>query len=303
MVAMAPRVPFTPLVGKEWLDRPIATADLQKPGLVLTGLFDYFHPERLQVIGRSEVRFLAEGGAEALGQALRLCDPRVPAILVVSSQEIPPAFLERAAQNQIPVLSTPRPAAEVMGAVTVFLSSRLAPKVQIHGTLVDLFGVGLLLVGDSGVGKSESALELVTRGHQLVADDAVEIRLHQERLTGTSPELSRYLMEVRGIGIINMRDMFGIGAIREEKIIDQVVRLFRAESRSSCDRLGTEVHNWEILGQMLPLLEIPVAPGRNLAVLLEIAARRHLLKAQGRDASRELQAALARRIAPRVGEE
>ena len=297
MVALAPRIPIAVRTGEQFLDRPITRQAIQKPGLVLTGLYEYFHPERLQVIGRSEVRFLAEAGDGATAIAHRLCDATVPGFLVVSALEVPAVLLSCAAERGIPVLVTPRTAAEVMELGTHYLAVRLAPRIQVHGTLVDLYGLGVLIVGDSGLGKSESALELVTRGHRLIADDAVEIRLVEDHLFGTAPELTRHLMEVRGIGIINVREMFGVGAVGEDKSIEQVVRLFRYESGVSCDRLGTERRRWEILGHPLPLVEVPVAPGRNLAVLLEIAARRQLLAMQGRDASRELQAALARRLA------
>ncbi len=295
--ALAPRVPITVLSGEAHLDRPITSQAIQKPGLVLTGLFEYFHPERLQVIGRSEVRYLAEACERAADLAARLCDPGVPAFLVVSGLDVPPCLLESAARAGIPVLMTARTAAEVMELGTHYLAVRLAPRVQVHGTLVDMYGLGVLIVGDSGLGKSESALELVTRGHRLVADDAVEIRLVEDHLYGTAPELTRHLMEVRGIGIINVREMFGVGAVRDDKAVEQVVRLFRFEPGMSCDRLGTETRRWEILGHALPLVEIPVAPGRNLAVLVEIAARRQLLASKGKDASRELQRELARRLA------
>ncbi len=295
--ALAPRVPITVLIGGDRLDRPITSAAIQKPGLVLTGLFEYYHPERLQVIGRSEVRYLQEAGERAAEIAGRLCQPAVPAFLVVSALALPPALLQSAQRAGIPVLVTSRTAAEVMELGTHYLAVRLAPRVQVHGTLVDLYGSGVLLVGDSGLGKSESALELVTRGHRLVADDAVEIKLVEDQLFGSSPDLTRHLMEVRGIGIINVRDMFGVGAVRDEKTIDLVVRLFRFETGAPCDRLGTERRRWEILGHSLPLVEIPVAPGRNLAVLVEIAVRRQLLAIQGRDASRELQKQLASRLA------
>lgn len=294
--ALAARVPVTVLTGAEHLDRAIPSAAIQKPGLVLTGLFEYFHPERLQVIGRSEVRYLQEAAAQA-AIAGRLCDPGVPAFLMVSGLEPPPALLEAARAAAIPVLTTTRTAAEVMELGTHYLAMRLAQRVQIHGTLVDLYGLGVLIVGDSGLGKSESALELVTRGHRLVADDAVEIRRVEDTLFGSAPDLTRHLMEVRGIGIINVREMFGVGAVRDEKVVELVVRLFRADVGTPVDRLGTESRRWDVMGHSLPLVEIPVAPGRNLAVLVEIAARRQLLAQRGRDASRDLQRRLAARLA------
>jgi HPr kinase/phosphorylase len=282
--------------GGDRLDRPIRSAAIQKPGLVLTGLYEYFHSERLQVIGRSEVRYFSDMGPKAAEIAHRLCDPAAPAFLMVSGLEPPAALLERAAETGVPVLITPATAADVMELGTHYLAVRLAPRIQVHGTLVDLYGLGVLIIGDSGLGKSESALELVTRGHRLIADDAVEIHLVEDQLFGSAPELTRHLLEVRGIGIINVRDMFGVGAVGEDTQIGQVVRLFRLEPGVACERLGGDVRRWEILGVALPMVEIPVAPGRNLAVLLEIAARRQLLAHWGRDASRDLQAALLRRL-------
>lgn len=296
--ALSSRLPITVLSGENLLDRRIVSAAIQKPGLVLTGLYEYFHPDRLQVIGRSEVRFLADAGPAATEIARRLCEPLVPAFLIVSGLEPPPALLAQAGEVGVPVLLTESTAAEIMELGTHYLAVRLAPRVQIHGTLVDLYGLGVLIIGDSGLGKSESALELITRGHRLIADDAVEIRLVEDELFGSAPDLTRHLLEVRGIGIINVRDMFGVGGVREDSRLGQVVRLVRFESTASIERLGADVRRWEILGVGLPLVEIPVAAGRNLAVLLEIAARRQLLAASGRNASRMLQSELARRLSP-----
>jgi len=297
IAALSPRLPIRVAVGEELLERPIRSAAIQKPGLVLTGLYEYFHPERLQVIGRSEVRYMADAGPAAADIAARLCDPSVPAFLVVSGLEPPRSLVAGASAAGVPVLVTPSTAADVMELGTHYLAVHLAPRVQVHGTLVDLYGLGVLIIGDSGLGKSESALELITRGHRLVADDAVEIRLVEDQLFGTAPPLTRHLLEVRGIGIVNIREMFGIGSVRDDIRLDQVVRLIRLESGAPCERLGMDTRRWEILGTALPLVEIPVAPGRTVAVLLEIAARRQLLANVGSNASRALQAELARRLA------
>jgi len=301
IAALAPRFAVSALCGGDRLDRAIRSVAIQKPGLVLTGLFQYYHVDRLQVIGRSELRFLEEIGPErAAGICARLCDPAVPALLLVSGLEAPEPLLAEARRAGVPILFTEATAAQVMELGTHYLAMRMAPRVRVHGTLMDLYGLGVLIVGDSGLGKSESALELVTRGHRMVADDAVDIRLVEDTLFGAAPELTRHVMEVRGLGIVNVREMFGVGAVRDEKAVEMVVRLFRSES-APCDRLGSDRKLWPVLGQSLPLVEIPVAPGRNLAVLVEIAARRQLLLLRGHDASRDLQRRLASRLAPPEG--
>ncbi len=278
------------------LDRLITTPEIQKPGLVLTGFVEFYHAERVQFFGRSEIRFLEQAGTRAIEIARQICSGPVPAILVTRSQEPPPALMNVASAAGVPLLITPRNTAEAIGIVLHHLAVHLAPRVRVHGVLVDVYGLGILILGESGIGKSECALELLARGHRLVADDAVEIRLVEDQLTGGPPALSRHHMEVRGIGIMNAFEMFGVTAVRESVLVELVVRLVRFDPQRPFDRLGAETGTWEALGRSLPLYEIPVAPGRNLAVLLEVAARRQLLLRHGRDAARDLREALSNRI-------
>ncbi len=302
--ALSQRFAFEVLAGSRGLDRALASPRLQKPGLALTGGLEYLHEGRLQVLGRSEARFLnrrSRGAAAAIG---RLCDGSFPALLLVRGLAPPPTLVDAAEAGGVPLLSTAAVTGEVMEALFHFMAVRLAPRKTIHGVLMDIFGLGVLLLGESGIGKSECALELVTRGHRLVADDAVELRLIEDELIGASPELSRYYLEVRGLGLINAREMFGITAVAEIKAVEQAIRLVRFDATRSYERLGEEQAWWEVLGHRVPLREVPVAPGRNLAVILEIAARQQLLRARGIDAAAEIQAELARRLSERPpGEE
>jgi HPr kinase/phosphorylase len=182
--------------------------------------------------------------------------------------------------------------------LTRYLEDRLAPRVVIHGVLLDIYGLGVLLLGDSGVGKSECALDLVVRGHRLVSDDVVEISRRGEHLLGTGPELTRYHMELRGVGIVNVKDLFGVAAVRFAKYVEYVIRLDPWREGKRYDRLGLDDAKYEILGLELPFVEMPVGPGRNLSVLIEVAARNHLLKLKGYHPARELARRLGRRLQP-----
>ena len=294
--ALDARLDFVVLTGREGLDREIVSIQLQKPGLVLTGAMDTLHSERIQVFGRSEVAFLNDSADHLERVMKRLCQRGVPAIFVTRGMKPPEKVLSMAGAAGIPVLATAHDTAETIDQIHHFLAVRLAPRVQVHGVLVDVFGVGILLIGESGIGKSECALELVTRGHRLVADDAVDVRLIEGELIGGSPELTRHYLEVRGIGLIDTREMFGISSVTETKVIDQAIRLVHYDPQRSYERLGAAGLEWEVLGHQVPLIELPVAPGRNVAVLLEIAARQRLLREQGSDPVGEIQAAMARRM-------
>jgi HPr kinase/phosphorylase len=286
------------------LDRPITTREIQKPGLVVSGFFEFYHPERLQFLGRSEIRFIGDA-PDPLPLCRQLCTPQTPGLLVTRGIE-PPAPLQQAAdEQQVPLLITPMPTADAIGIVLHHLAVHLAPRVRVHGVLVDIFGLGVLILGESGIGKSECALELVERGHRLVADDSVEIALIEDQLIGRAPELTRHHMEVRGLGIVNAYEMFGVTAVRHSIEVEQVVRLVRFEPGMSFERLGLDPEHWQVLDHDLPLYKVPVAPGRSLSVLLEVAARRQLLRRHGSDAARQLRDSLARRLggASDAGEE
>ena len=294
--ALRERLGLVVLEGAGRVGREIPSPTIHKPGLVLAGFEEYFHAERIQVLGRSEIRWLAETGTEGRDVVSRLCSTEVPAFLVTRGLTPPAWFRECCREQGLVLLASPLPTAEVIDVLLHYLAVRLAPTLRLHGVLVDLFGLGVLITGESGIGKSECALELLARGHRLVADDSVIIRLVDGDLLGHAPELGRNYIEVRGLGILNVRDLFGVTAVRELKVVEQVVHLYHPAPGDRLDRLGQERRTRTLLGKTLPLVEMPVAPGRNVAVLLEVGARRQLLLERGKDASLEMQASVLRQI-------
>ncbi len=277
------------LAGSSGLGRPIGAAVLQKPGLALAG-----HPEMLrtgtvQVLGRSEVAYLEQIPAEQRRSVLgRVTGVPIACFILTHGASPHPDLVGAAETSGIPLLVTARSTARLIDVLGRHLEERLAPVVTIHGTLIDIYGVGVLILGESGVGKSESALELILRGHRLVSDDVVTLRRVGAVLNGMGPDVSRYHMELRGLGIINIKDLYGVAAVRERKDVELVVRLDRWQDGKEYDRLGLDERTHRILGVDLPMLEMPVGPGRNLSVLLEVAARHHLLKRKGYHPAREL---------------
>ncbi len=269
--------------GKGGLDRELVTSDQYRPGLELAGFFTYYHAERLQMLGRTELTFI-----RGLSEAVRrqrfqfLCNDQTPCFCITRGEEVPPELVEAAEAKQIPVLSTSISTTRFGSKVTSYLEKRLAPTTTMHGVLVDIYGVGVLITGSSGIGKSETALELVKRGHRLVADDAVEIRQAEENdLVGHAPELIRYLLEIRGLGIINVMTLFGAGAVRDYKRISMVIQLEAWRENTQYDRLGLDEDRIRIMDTEIPLLTVPVRPGRNLAVIVEVAAMNFRLKRMG----------------------
>lgn len=300
---LGPELDLTYLSSVRGEERMIAHHGIQKTGLVLTGFLDNLHPERVQVFGPSEMNHL-----EREGRRLRtvLEDPRwedVPAILISRGLPAPTLLLDLSDRFGIPLIGTERSTSEMVGRVLHYLGTRLAPRLLIHGVVLDLFGVGVLLLGESGIGKSECALELVRRGHRMVADDVVEMRLVEGTLHGCSPEMSRNYMEVRGLGILNIRDVFGLTSVRENIVVSCAVRLVKFAESSRWDRLGNARLTHEILGSHIPLSEIPVAPGRNLATMVEVAVRKHRLSRCGGGDSHSLSEALAKRLHPQENEQ
>jgi HPr kinase/phosphorylase len=280
---------LTVVSGAEGLDNTVSRPEIQMPGLALAGFLEYIHPGRVQVLGKSEITYLEERGpAERSRIVSQICRHGVSCFIVASGLEPPRELLEETENNNVPLLRTERTSAEVIEALTSHLEERLAPRAVAHGVLMDIYGLGVLILGDSGVGKSECALELVVRGHRLVSDDIVEIRRTGEDLVGTGPELTRYHMELRGLGLINIKDLFGVAAVRMEKFVEYVIKLDPWKPGKRYDRLGLDESGYEILGVTLPYVEMPVGPGRNLSVLIEVAARNHLLKLKGFHPAREL---------------
>jgi len=286
------------VAGHAGLEKEINVARIQKPGLSLAGFIEYIHPGRVQILGQSEITFLREMETSRRKDILeQLCGCGVTCFVITKDLEPPPELGAAAEAHGIPLLKTPELSSTTIDGLTEFLEDRLAPRTTMHGVFLDVYGVGVLLLGDSGVGKSECALDLVVRGHRLVADDMVELQRRSGKLNGHGPDLTKYHMELRGLGIINIKNLFGVAAVRERKDLDMVIRLDHWQTGKEYERLGLDEKTYEILGVMIPFVEMPVAPGRYLSVLIEVAARNHLLKGQGYAPSRELSEKLDRELA------
>ncbi len=276
--------------GRPGLTREIRVPDINRPGLALTGFFDSFGDDRIQLFGRGETAFLHK--LERSGEIAALQEyfgHQMPCVLFTHNLDPTARFFELAEAAQCPVLKTHLPSSELSIRLIRALSNVFASVETIHGVLAEVFGIGVLILGDSGVGKSETALELVERGHRLVADDAVEVRCIAGNILlgqGANRALGHH-MEIRGLGIINITHLFGVGAIRESKQIQLVVGLEYWDSNKEYDRIGAEEHHKDILGVKVPALEIPVKPGRNIPIIIETAARNERLKKMGYYSARE----------------
>jgi HPr kinase/phosphorylase len=283
-------LPLEVLAGAAGLGRLITSPHVQKTGLALAGFHEYLQPGRILVLGESEVRFLETLGAEARASAVSLALQHDLPCLLVTRGMVPPAELSQAADRAgIAVLQTALATPTAIARISAVLEDALAERVVVHGVLLDVLGLGVLIMGESGIGKSECALDLVVRGHRLVADDTVEVRRRTETvLLGTSPELTRNHMELRGLGIINVREMFGVASTRHSKRVELVVFLERWEPGRAYERLGLDDQFHEMLNVKVPCVRMPVAPGRNTANLVEVAARNQLLRARGHHAARIL---------------
>jgi HPr kinase/phosphorylase len=276
--------------GHGGLDRVIAQVSLQKTGLALAGLPQYLEDGRVLLFGRSEVRYLEaldrDERRERLSHVLR---PGLPCIVVTAGLPLDSLLVEGANARQVPVLRTEVPTSATLVSLTSLLDQCLAPSATLHGVAVDVLGLGVLLLGESGIGKSECALDLVVRGHRLVSDDAVDVqRRAGTSIIGSSPAASRHHMEVRGLGLMNLQDVFGVASTRDSIAIELIVRLVRWDAETEYDRLGIDDVYESLLGVPLPIVTLPVAPGRSIGILVEVAARRHLLRARGRSAAARL---------------
>ena len=296
------------LAGSAGLDRRITLPYIQKTGLALAGFDEYLRPGRVLIFGESEVRFLDAMDARARVEALRRLFQRdLPCVMVTTGLEPPAELASEADRAGVPLLRTGCPTPVAIARLTSLLEDRLAPREIRHGVLVDILGLGVLMTGESGIGKSECALDLIGRGHRLVADDTVEIRCRDARvLIGTCPELTRHHVEIRGVGVVNVTDLFGVAATRSSKRVELVVHLERWEAGREYDRLGLDAETVDILGVAVPFVRMPVAPGRNLAMLVEVAARNQLLRSRGRHAAQLLADRLERqleRLADRDGDD
>jgi len=281
---------FKVLQGQYGLDNKIQSSRVQKLGMALAGYASYLHPNRLQLVGDSEANYLRALEPEKRWAAIQhLRNSRICCIVITKSFEAPEEILKLSADENIPILRSANFSSIPIAAITEFLEKRLAPLITIHGVLLEVFGLGVLILGPSGIGKSECALELVLKGHRLITDDYVELtRRGIDRLFGEGGKTLKHHMELRGLGIINIRELFGISATGASHTVDFAVRLERWKSDAEYDRLGLERSSVEFLGVPIPLIDMPVAPGRNIATLVEVAARVHLLRQRGHRPSKEI---------------
>ena len=282
-------VVYTP---KELDQINVEIAEVNRPGLFLAGYYDYFDKLRLQIMGLAEMNFLSGLSAEKRYEALeQLFRPQPPAVIVGRSEELKPfpEMLELAKKHSVALLRSNETTCTLMGSLISVLNLELAPRITRHGVLVEVYGEGILILGDSGIGKSELAIELVKRGHRLVADDAVELRkVSNRQIMGTAPENIRHFIELRGIGIVNVARVFGVGAVKLSESLDLVVQLEAWDPTKNYQRTGLENEYYDILGVSIPSTSIPVSPGRNLAVVLETAAINNRQKKMGYNAAKEL---------------
>ena len=307
-------VPLTKLVEEFHLEVAYAATDYEqirltvedvaRPGLQLSGYFDHFEPMRLQVAGNVEISYVEKlTPAERAVTFDRLFSYKFPALLIARNLEPDPMCLKMAKKHNVTVLRTGEATSTIISDIITYLRAALAPRITRHGVLMEVYGEGLLLIGESGIGKSETAVELVKRGHRLIADDAVEIRkISSNSLSGTAPELIRNYVEMRGIGVINVAKLFGMGAVKAENEINLVVNIVPWNNNEVYDRLGVEEHFMEILGVKVPMNTIPVTPGRNLAVILEVAAMNNRQRKMGYNPAQEFTEQINRHFDENMGQ-
>src|SRR4051812_30401118 len=278
------------VAGAGGLDRRITNPHPQKTGLALTGFDQYLREGRVLVLGESEVRFLESlSSAERTEVITRVYAHALPCLVITAALQPPPELCVEADRANLPLIKARAATSLVMARLSAALDIYLAARTVLHGVLMDILGLGVLIVGESGIGKSECALDLVVRGHRLVADDAVDLRVRAEAyLMGSCPELTRHHMEIRGLGLINVQDLFGVASTRRSKRVELVVQLERWDPSREYDRLGLDEAYYETLGVRVPMVRMPVAPGRNLAILVEVAARNQLLRSGGHNSARRL---------------
>ncbi len=276
----------------------ITNNNISRPGLQLTGYFDFFDKTRILVFGNTEFTYLSRFGAE---QQQHVIDSILkfgpPAVILCRSYELNDAMMNSAKEHNIPIIQSTDTTSSLTAGLVTLLSRELAPRITRHGVLVEVYGEGCLIIGDSGVGKSETAIELMKRGHRLIADDAVEIRkIDNHTLIGQSPQNIRHFVELRGVGIINARNLFGMGSIKLSEKIDMVINLELWDSKKAYDRMGLENEYMEILGIDIPILTIPVKPGRNLSNIIEVACMNNRQKKMGYNAAQDLLTSLGMEI-------
>ncbi|HSL83939.1 MAG TPA: HPr(Ser) kinase/phosphatase [Thermoanaerobaculia bacterium] len=277
------------LSGEQHLDNRITNPRVQKPGLAFAGYYPYIKAGRVQIVGESETAYLKTLEAEERAERFETITALPVPVFVITKGLAPlEGFLTRCQEREVPVLSSQALSSTVIKRISYFLEEHLVPRTHVHGVLLDIYGLGVLLIGGSGVGKSECALDLITRGHSLVADDRVTVKRYPNgELVGYSEGPLRHHMELRGLGIINVQDLFGLAAVRERRAIDLVIELEHWREGEAYDRLGLDETLYDILETPVPYIKMPVALGRNVSILVEIAARNHVLKVQGHHSARE----------------
>ena len=281
----------------------LTVEDVSRPGLQLVGYFDHYEPMRLQILGNVEMSYLSKLSDQERAVVLdRLFSYKFPALLISWGLKPDELCLSMAKKHNVTILRTQEATGNIISAIISYLKGALAPRMTRHGVLVEVYGEGILLMGDSGIGKSEAAIELLKRGHRLIADDAVEIRkIDNNMLVGTAPELIRNYIELRGIGIINVAKLFGMGAVRTENEINLVVNIVPWNTQEVYDRLGLEEHYTELLGVKVPMYTIPITPGRNLAMILEVAAMNNRQKKLGYNSAQEFTEQINKHFDQNVG--
>lgn len=277
------------IAGKSGLNRRILTSDISRPGIEMTGYFNYYPKQRIQLIGMTEMAyFLNLSEKDQINRVEGLCDDETPGIIISRGMQVPEIFIKIANEKGVPVLQSKQKTTTLISQLTNYLEAEFAPRTALHGVLVDIYGVGVLITGKSGVGKSETALELIKRGHRLVADDRVEIhQKNHDTLIGSPPPIIEHLLEIRGLGIIDVMTLFGTGSVVNQKKISMVIHLETWDSTKHYERLGLDEETIRIIDIDIPRMRIPVKPGRNLAVIVEVAAMNFRMKRIGVNAAQQ----------------
>jgi HPr kinase/phosphorylase len=286
------------VAGEKGLKNKLYIPYIQKPGLALTGDTSHIHTGRLQIFGASEINYLSKLPVATRKKIIsKFCKSNITCIIVTRNNKIPDELIKQCNKNKIPLMLSRLATATFINKATKYLTENLTPSTTIHGVLVDVYGIGVLILGKSGIGKSESALELVMNGHRLVADDIVNIRKKlPASIYGLGSELIKYHMEIRGLGILNIKDLFGVSAVRDQKLIELVIELVDWDKETEYERLGISESTYKILDVPIPFLKIPVRPGRNLTAIIGVAARNQLLKVKGYHSAISLQEKLTRQL-------
>ena len=289
---------LTVLAGQQGLDRPIPQGELNRPGLAFAGFLDVYSHDRVQILGNTETSYLLSiPPGERRARLARAMDFDIPCFVITTSNPAPPELLELANERRIPILLTSHPTTRFWSMLTFYLEREFAPTRTVHGVMMDVFGIGVLITGSAGAGKSECGLELIERGHRLIADDVVIIkRLAKNLVVGSATSNVAHHMEVRGLGIVDVELLFGVGSVRDEKRVSLVVRLENRTDDSMVDRLGIDEKYCDLLGVPVREFVIPVEPGRNLSILVEVACLQHRINAQGRNPARELNERLIKQM-------